>query len=453
MKDELSQIITHFTAAMKGMSLYPPGHQAIVKPIEKCIDLLKPFLFQKEQLLLGIVNKVLVFDGVPFQRTNPSIDELIDRLEGRKVEGVILRKGTKSGEIGKLLELLFYDPDELQRKGGAEAFLKRMNVKHIEIRKLMDTDVFEKARKVYSDARAEVISIMKESRMGKVPKADRAIRLVQEMSEIFLKERSALLGLTMIKDYDEYTFNHCVNVGILSLALGSTLKLKPNAQVAVGLAGFLHDIGKTVTPRDIISKPGILTEEEWEIMKLHPVEGWRIIRLMEGVSEFTATSVYQHHCKFNLQGYPALKDGEKANPGAHIVAIADCYDSMTTLRPYQKRFDPKETLEIMARRSGTDFDPAILNVFVRMLGLYPIGSLVRLDTNEIALVTRLNPEDPNLPAVKILYDPDGNRLPKPVEVSLTEKDPGSDQLKRMIASSVDSLTQGLIEVEGFFKSS
>ncbi len=99
MKDELAQIVTHFTAAMKGMALYPPGHQAIVKPIEKCIDHLKPILFQKEQLLLGIVNKVLVFGGVPFQRTNPTIDELIDRLEERKVEGVILRKGTKAAEI------------------------------------------------------------------------------------------------------------------------------------------------------------------------------------------------------------------------------------------------------------------------------------------------------------------------------------------------------------------
>ncbi len=452
MQKNLEQAIKYLAGTLKSFTYYPSGHPTVIQPIEMSLKILRPFLAEKGQLVLAVLDKTLVIDRQPFYRTHPAIEELIQRMEERGIQGFTFKNGITSQELIQLFQLLLEEPHTLEKKGGIDAELRARRISHIATKKLTITEekIEQKAKKIYSDARGVILEIMKQSRLGNVPRAKEAIEIVQSMSELILADKNALLGLTMIQDHDEYTFNHCVNVGILSLALGDTLKLQGKTLNDVGLAGFLHDVGKTYIPRETVTKPGKLGEQEWEVMKKHPLYSSEIVCQMEGMSERAITIVLYHHTQYNLKGYPSLTKGKEQPPGSRVVAIADCYDSMTTLRPYQRRFDPKETLEIMMKMVGKHFDPKFFKAFIKTLGIYPIGTLVRLDTNEVGLVVRINPDDPNRPTVKILYDPEGRELKEPQEVSLTELDAHTGSPRRSIVTTVDSVTQGLIDVSPHF---
>jgi putative nucleotidyltransferase with HDIG domain len=453
MREEYNEIIKNITGALKGMNYYSPMHPAVLQQIERSMQFLRPLLFEKNEVLVGIVDSVLVFEGEPFYKSNQSVDEFVERLTKRNIQGIQFKHGLTQEELSLFLQLLNEDPEVLNQKGGIEEVMIKKGIVNILPRKLEEKeeeDIQARAKKVYSDARNAVLEIMKDARIGKVPSATKVVRIVSDMTDIMLKDRSLLLGLAMIQDHDEYTFNHSVNVGILSLTLANALNYTGKDLIDIGLGGLLHDIGKTETPKEIILKPTKLTPEEWEIMKLHPVKGYAIVSKMEGISKLTARIVYEHHLQFNRSGYPAVPENYEPTPLANIVTISDCYDSMTTLRPYQKRFDPKEALLILSRKVNEAFNPEYFRTFVRILGIYPIGSIVRLDTNEIAIVTKINLDEPDRPIVKILFNSDGIPLKTPVEVALNERD-AHGRVKRNVISSVDPSTQALVDLNRIFK--
>jgi HD-GYP domain-containing protein (c-di-GMP phosphodiesterase class II) len=260
------------------------------------------------------------------------------------------------------------------------------------------------------------------------------------MAAITMQEPLALIGLTLIKDYDDYTFNHCVNVGILTMALGSILGLDSISVRDLGIAGQLHDIGKTMIPKAILNKPGKLSSEEFDEMKRHPELGSKIIREMEGLAPHISSVVLGHHLHYNRSGYPEWASKLPFDNMIDIIAIADTYDAITTLRVYQHPFNPKTALNEMRKLTKTLLDDALFERFVEMMGNYPVGTLVRLDTNEVAIVYRPNPLDENAPLVRILIDGDGNRLHAPREQALV----GSDgSLYAEIVAVVDPLLKSI----------
>lgn len=453
MREEYDEIIKNLTGALKGMNYYSPAHPAVLQQIDKSLQLLRPILFEKNEVLLGVVDSVLVFEGEPFYKSNQSVDEFVDRLTKRDIKGLQIKHGVSQDEINIFLQLLNEDPETLKQKGGiAEVMVKKgiVNILPRELEEREEEDIEMRAKKVYSDARNAVLEIMRDARIGKVPTATKVIRIISDMTDIMFKDKSALLGLAMIQDHDEYTFNHSVNVGILSLTLANALNYVGKDLIDIGLGGLLHDIGKTETPKEIILKPNKLTEEEWEIMKLHPVKGYAIVSKMDGISKLTAKIIYEHHLQYNMSGYPSVPKNYEPTPLANIVTISDCYDSMTTLRPYQRRFDPKEALLILSKKVNEAFNPDYFRTFVKILGIYPIGSIVRLDTNEIAIVTKINLEEPDRPIVKILFNADGIPLKTPVEVPLNERD-ATGRVKRNVVASVDPATQALVDLNRIFK--
>ena len=224
------------------------------------------------------------------------------------------------------------------------------------------------------------------------------------------------------------------------LALAEEVKVPQEDLNHIGLAGLLHDIGKVQTPKEITLKPGKLTPEEWTEMQKHPIVSRDIVSKMEGISELTARIVLEHHVHFDKKGYPAMPEGHKMHAYSQLISIVDTYDAMTTMRPYQAPFTPKEALDLMeSRLVGNTIDPQYFEAFVKMLGIYPIGTLVRLDTNEIALVVDINSDNYLLPKVKIVSDPDGNRLPEAMELDLSSLDESLGDIKRNIVSTVDPL--------------
>jgi putative nucleotidyltransferase with HDIG domain len=236
-----------------------------------------------------------------------------------------------------------------------------------------------------------------------------------------MQDPSALLGLTMIKDYDNYTFNHCVNVGVLSMALGAARGLDVMSVKSLGIAGQLHDIGKTMIPKLILNKPGKLSNTEFDEIKRHPELGAKIIREMEGLDPHIAQIVLGHHLHFNRSGYPEWAQKLPFSEMIDIVAIADTYDAITTLRVYQHPVNPRAALNEMQTIAGTYLDSSLVATFVEMMGKYPVGTLVRLDNNEVAVVYRPNPLDDEAPMVRVLIKRDGTRLSVPREQSLVEQ--------------------------------
>lgn len=445
------ELLNNLNALANNIELYPPKHPIVIKSAEKILELLRPLLIEKDVLTIGVKEGIISIDGKPIYSIQSAkilgknlATIKIGSLEfigGLRVEELISFFGLLSKVKGLKSDNLI---DVIQTK------MPELNIKHIKVYPEEEEDIKERARKVYRDAKNTVIEIMKEARLGKIPDSYEARNVITEFDYILKKNKNVLLGFVMIQHFDEYTFSHCVNVGIISLAIARTLRMSDDDAIEIGLGGFLHDIGKVRTPKEIILKPAPLTPEEWAIMQKHPVEGAKIVSKMKGIPPKVPLYVYQHHVGYDLSGYPKLKPGEKQADGANIIAIADTYDSMTTQRPYQKRFDPKESIEIMRRKVGRSFKEELFEAFINTIGIYPVGSIVRLDTNEIAIVTELNEKDAVRPKVKIIFDSMGRRLPEPVEVSLDERTPGGNY-KRSIVKTVDSVTQGLINITPFFE--
>ncbi|HEX7127047.1 MAG TPA: HD-GYP domain-containing protein, partial [Thermodesulfobacteriota bacterium] len=396
-------------------------------------------------VLLGVVDETLVLEGKAFYDAPQPVADVTTRLLDRQIGRVLIRRGVTLNELAALLDVLIEDPRSLESAGGAERVLAGRQVEHIETTTAADEteDLERQAQEVYSGALAIVANIFHEVRLGRIPRSAEARKVVVQMSDLILRDRDVLLGLTLLKNYDDYTYNHSVNVSILSLALAERLGLDGDLLIQAGIAGLLHDIGKTSLCLELIRKPGKLTPEEFEEIKRHPTAGAKILKRMQGVHPEAVLGVLQHHLRYNRKGYPKLPDHVRVSPLAYVVAIADTYDALTTVRSYQPQHQPRDALDVMQELSGTDLHPEYLDLFVEMLGVFPVGTLVRLDTNEIGLVSRVNPRVPTAPRVKLVFAADGSRIDPPEEVDLEIADPKTGRPQRQIVASVDPALKGI----------
>ncbi len=448
--EQLNEFITLITGSVRNLSLYPRTHPTVQTAVKRANTILHKLLSTQREIVVAVIKNTLLIEKTPFYTTTKGIEEFIDRLARIGINGIVFYRTINEKEILVLLESLTIPPEDLNKQGGIALRLKNLGVKGIEIKKI-EEDIKTEIFKTYTAARDEIFNIMSELRLGHIPEKTTIKEIISDLNDAMLKDKNTLLCLTMLQDYDEYTFNHSVNVGILSLSLAQELGFKSDELLYVGLAGMLHDIGKTRVQRDIILKPSKLSSEEWIEMKKHPVHGRNIIKEIGGISDTTATYVLYHHLRRNLSGYPD-SNGITAQPeGSKIVAIADTYDSMTTLRPYQKRFDPRESIEFINNRAGEDFEQNYVKAFIKALGIYPVGSVVRFDTNEIGIVTKINDTDPLRPSVKLIMDENGGTINKIEEVSLDEKDPSTHRYKRTIAGTVGTAQQGLLDLNKYLK--
>jgi HD-GYP domain-containing protein (c-di-GMP phosphodiesterase class II) len=258
--------------------------------------------------------------------------------------------------------------------------------------------------------------------------------IVQTMVDNILENRDAFLGLTSLKMYDEYTFAHSVNVSILAVSLGTFLSFEKPQIAALGLAGLMHDIGKVNIPHEIINKPGSLTPEEWEAVKRHPVEGGLLLAGTPGVSKLAMVAAFEHHQHGGDRGYPRV-DGEiHQHPFSQIVALTDAYEAITAARVYYSaQTPPDHAVRILLQKRGAPFNAVLVNTFVKMIGMFPIGTVLKLDTGEIGIVMHQT-SDLMRPRVLILTEFDGSEKGGQT-VSLLETKGG--RYRRSIAGTID----------------
>lgn len=287
-------------------------------------------------------------------------------------------------------------------------------------------DEVRRAAKLCERSKAAVVSMFSDARMGQALQFEQAGELVEEISDSIMRHPNALISLARLKNADEYTYMHSVAVCALMIALARNLGLNEGQVREAGLAGLLHDIGKMAIPNEVLNKPGKLTDNEFATVRDHPEAGSRMLIASKQVSALVLDVCLHHHEKVDGSGYPHRLAGEQISLYARMGAVCDVYDAITSDRPYKRGWDPAESIRKMAEWKG-HFDPVVFQAFVKTVGIYPVGSLVRLESGRIGVVLEQQAKSLLAPRVKVFFSA-RSKTPIPQETLDLSKLVGRDKI-------------------------
>ena len=304
-----------------------------------------------------------------------------------------------------------------------------------------------RAAKLLARSRAAVVSMFSEVRMGRAINAEAAGALVEDIAASVLRNPGALISLARLKSADDYTYLHSVAVCALMIALARQLNLGDADTREAGMAGLLHDIGKAVMPTDVLNKPGKLTDAEFRVIKSHPVQGHRLLIESGSMSDIVRDVCLHHHEKVDGSGYPDSLAGEAISLFARMGAVCDVYDAITSNRPYKRGWDPAESIRKMTEWRTGHFDERVFQAFVKSLGIYPAGSLVKLRSGRLAVVLEQSEKSLLAPRVKVFYSTKSHAriVPEVIDLSrpgLTDAIVGSEDPAQWAFADLDALWAG-----------
>lgn len=299
-----------------------------------------------------------------------------------------------------------------------------------------------RAARICAKSKQAVVSMFQEARMGKAVNAKDCAPLVEEISNSVMRNPGALISLARLKTADDYTYMHSVAVCALMIALARQLGLDEEQTRQAGLAGLLHDLGKAMVPNAILNKPGKLTDEEFAEIKKHPAYGHEVLLAGSGVPEMALDVCLHHHEKVDGSGYPKGLNSETMSLFAKMGAVCDVYDAITSNRPYKAGWDPAESIKRMAEWKG-HFDPAVFQAFVKSLGIYPIGSLVRLESGKLGVVIEQGEQSLLKPKVKVFFSTKAQAYIKPETIDLARS-------PEKIAGREDAAKWGIKDIDRYW---
>lgn len=281
---------------------------------------------------------------------------------------------------------------------------------HVSLDEELDT-----ARKIQTKAKLAITSMFQEARMGNALPIGETASLVEEISQSITRNSGALLSLARLKTKDDYTYLHSVAVCALMIALGKQLNVEDDLLQSLGMAGLLHDIGKMAIPDDILNKPGRLTDQEFEIIKAHPVRGWEVLKSASDVDDIALDVCRHHHERIDGNGYPDQLANDDLSLYAKMGAVCDVYDAITSNRSYKDAWEPADAIRKMAEWKTGHFDETVFNAFVKTVGIYPAGTLVKLQSGRLGVVTDQSAKSLLTPKVKIFFSSNA-KAPIPMKI-------------------------------------
>jgi putative nucleotidyltransferase with HDIG domain len=422
-----TEFVGRFYRLLKGASLYDRKNVLIDRLTHECVQVIDAILKSESRLSLRLVRDNFFFNNVKIQVKadlysifKAFLLEMRRRWVG-EIEFVKAVNGEQLKEFAFLLTGLeennesnyLYVQKQLEYRGVEGIHVGKLESFKDEEIYIDSNDKKRYSKEVYFKSVHLVKEVMDNVKNQKILNVRKAKRLMQNAVNALMQDESTLLGLANIKNYDEYTFNHSVNVSIYSIAMGQRIGIPKKHLAHLGMAGLFHDIGKTSIPKEILNKTEKLTSEEWGIIRSHPLIGAETVMRMKEWGELSTRIIdaaFEHHLKYDLSGYPRLTRKKKVTLFGKIVAIADFYDALVRPRIYNRfPFVSEKILGFMLERSGKEFDPALVKVFVNMIGVFPLGTLVLLNTNEMGIVVQTQEEAELIdrPKVHLIHYSDG----------------------------------------------
>jgi putative nucleotidyltransferase with HDIG domain len=418
---QYDELLRRFASGVRAAQLYAADHPLIGRNVEGLLAILKNLHTVQASVAIGIVGSQLVVSDTPMAKASQGMVELIKKLKDHKIERIAFERGVTADETSAFMHAV-------AGLGRAEVADSAWSFPHIRVGRITADETksdgisgdMAAIRQLYSKA-VEVAEIAWQSAQAEgQPDLPAALNAVEGLADAVTQNRTALVALTAMRNYDNYTFTHMVNVSILTMGQARALGIEGRLLREFGLSALMHDIGKVRTPKEILNKPDKLTDAEFVIMRRHTVDGAEILRRTPEMPILAPVVAFEHHLRIDGTGYPfgAKRDG--LNIGTMLCGIADVYDAMRSQRAYQQAHPTDRILAVLKRNDGTQFDQHLVRRFVQLLGIYPPGNLVRLTTGEIAVVIQTHAPDPHRPRVRVLIAKDGTPLDLPYDRNLWE---------------------------------
>jgi HD-GYP domain-containing protein (c-di-GMP phosphodiesterase class II) len=448
-----------FHAAMRVLQLYPLENRAVQRALAELETVARELANRESGILLRYVGDFCFVNDLRLRidLTTYATFGAVGRSLRRHGIGQLEADARASREEWTaLLSLLLAEPSTSDSFGRLQ---ERMFVSSIDLirvapepeapRQPIEQESRGTAHRTYSESVAVARDTMTGVRMGRGVSVRRVKRTLQRIVDQVLNNESSMIGMTALRDYDQYTFAHSVNVCIFSIALGKKLGLSKHELYELGLGALMHDLGKMKMPIEVTTKPGALVEAEWEMIREHPTEGLLALMEMSSFGDLPLRSMliaYEHHMKIDLTGYPSSRRPRDPTLFSRIVSVTDGFDAATTRRSYQTTPNlPDAVLREMSENPARGLDLLLVKAFVSMIGFYPVGSVVILDTYELAVVIApsTRPDAFHQPVVRIIFDDFGVPVLPPRLLDLTETDPETGAPIRTILKTTDPSRHGI----------
>jgi putative nucleotidyltransferase with HDIG domain len=437
-------LVRRLAAALRAGELYATTHPLVQRSIDALQTIATRNLQESETAVIGFIGNDIVVNEMRLGKFSASLVGFVRDMRDREIEKITFAAGVSKDELRGFVEAL---KDRKSPVPLADRLAAR-GVRRITIGKIVlegdddDHTGIAMARKVYNTAVETAESLWMQAKAGDQPDPNAARKIIESLAKVVTQDRTSLMALTALKKYDNYTFTHMVNVSVLAMSQARSLNLEGTLLREFGFAALMHDIGKVNTPLEVLNKPDKLTKDEFEIMKRHVVDGAHILRKTPEMPALAPIVAFEHHLKQDLSGYPENIGSRQLNLCTMIVSIADVFDALRSNRPYRQGMASDRIRAIMGERDNPAFNQKLLKRFVNIMGLFPVGNLVRLNTDEVGVVTAEHPSDPFRPQVKIVLDTRGDRLEEPFLANTWERD-SRGEYPRAVVEQVDPELLGL----------
>src|SRR6185436_19486730 len=438
------ELVRRLAAGLRAAELYAPQHPLVQRSIAALTSACAAHLTDASSLVVGFIGDDVVVNDTRLGKGSASLTGFVRGLRDREIEKITFHRGVTAAEVQAFLGEL---ADRRSRTALTDRLAAR-GVRRVVIGKLSVEDTpqdalgIEAARRVYGSAVSSAESLWQQVKAGDKPDPENARKIIDSLANIVTQDRTSLMALTALKKYDNYTFTHMVNVAALAMAQARALNLEGPLLREFGFAALMHDIGKVNTPLEVLNKPGKLTEEEFKIMKMHVVDGAHILRRTPEMPALAPVVAFEHHLRQDLSGYPENIGHRKLNLCTQIVSIADVFDALRSNRPYREGLATARIRSIMGEQGNPAFNQVLLRRFVNLMGIFPVGTLVRLASGEIAVVTHEHPTDPFRPQVKLITDGRGDKLETPLLTNTWDRD-SRGEFPRAVVEAVDGPEIGI----------
>jgi len=452
--------LTALYVALRSLKLYPLENAAVQQALKDLNDLITRLVKEEGFMELRVVGDFFFLNETRLRldlSNYSTFGSFARALTDHGLGAIEVHPGIEEGEWAPFLSILLRKPAEGDPFAGFMNQMAGAPILHIELLPesevqepaMQEEEALHAAKRTYAQSVKVAKDALTDMRMGKAVNVRKVKRAVQGIVDQVLANESSMVNMTTLRDYDEYTFTHCVNVSIFSVIIGQRLKLTKLQLYDLGMGALFHDLGKSRIDFDIINKPGGLNDEEWAELQQHPTEGLLALFHFHGFQEVPYRQMlmaYEHHMKIDLTGYPKNRRDRTPTLFSRIVAVADAFDAGTSVRSYQyEPWPPDAVLKEMRDNPKRGFDPVLVKALINATGVYPIGTLVILDTMEMAVVCGVNKDLDHLhqPTVKVISDELGMPVTDQRIIDLAQGDPETGKAVRAIIKTADPQKYGI----------